>query len=444
METVPNRNELSWEEKREERFKRWLSPDIEFASPEAEQLYKERTTRFIKVIKLEEPDRVPCILPSGFFPAYYAGYDLKTVMYDFEKLKKAYLKFIDEFDMDTFTGPSLVFPGKALDITDHRLHKWPGHGLPDNASLYQYVEKEYMGPDEYSALLGNPADFWWRCLLPRVVGALEPFKKLPPMNGMMGIPMMFYAAVATPDVEAAFKKMFEAGKEVIKWQKVVGEVNMASLAAGIPNLRGGAMGGAPFDNIADMLRGTHGMVMDTYRQPEKLHEAMDYWLKLQLETSVKNFPMTACPICMMRLHKGDDTFMSDKQFEEFYWPTLRAIFMAMIEEGLVPVPFAEGRYTNRLKQIADTPKSGVVWWFDQTDMAQAKEILGDVCCIMGNVPSSIVMTGTVAQVKENCRKLIKGCAPGGGYILSGGASVDKGNIENLQAMMEAVKEYGVY
>ena len=147
---------------------------------------------------------------------------------------------------------------------------------------------------------------------------------------------------------------------------------------------------------------------------------------------------------MMPLHKGDDVFMSDKQFEEFYWPTLRAIFMAMIEEGLVPVPFAEGRYTNRLKQIADTPKSGVVWWFDQTDMAQAKETLGNVSCIMGNLPSSIAIKGTVTQVKEYCRKLIEDCAPGGGYILSGGASVHKGKIENLQVMMEAAKEYGVY
>ena len=94
--------------------------------------------------------------------------------------------------------------------------------------------------------------------------------------------------------------------------------------------------------------------------------------------------------------------------------------MAMIEEGLVPMPFAEGRYTNRLKQITDTPKSGVVWWFDQTDMAQAKKTIGDICCIVGNVPTSIVMKGTVQQVKDNCRQLIKDCAPGGGYILGGG------------------------
>src|SRR4030065_508422 len=120
MDGVNNWEKLTWQEKREGRFQRWLSPDVKFRNKEAEKLYKERTTRFIKAIKLEEPDRVPCILPSGFFPAYYAGYDLKTVMYDYTKMKEAYLKFIVDFDMDAYTGPSLIFPGRALDITDPR------------------------------------------------------------------------------------------------------------------------------------------------------------------------------------------------------------------------------------------------------------------------------------------------------------------------------------
>jgi uroporphyrinogen-III decarboxylase len=183
--------------------------------------------------------------------------------------------------------------------------------------------------------------------------------------------------------------------------------------------------------------------MDLRRQPKKLHEAMERLLTLSMKL-YKGFPMTNCPVVMMPLHKGDDTFMSDKQFDEFYWPYLRRLFMAMIEEGLVPMPFAEGRYTNRLKQIADTPRSGVIWYFDQTDMAEAKKILGNICCIGGNVPTSIVMTGTPREVKEYCRKVIKTCAPGGGYILMGGASIDKGNIPNLKAMMEAAYEYGTY
>ena len=57
---------LTPDEKRAERFKRWLSPpNTEFSSPEAENGYKKRVTRFIKAIQLEKPDRVPFMLPAG-------------------------------------------------------------------------------------------------------------------------------------------------------------------------------------------------------------------------------------------------------------------------------------------------------------------------------------------------------------------------------------------
>jgi uroporphyrinogen-III decarboxylase len=444
MTTNKEWKDMTWQEKREERFKRWQSPNVKFRSKEAEKLYKERTTRFIKAVKLEEPDRVPCMLPTGVYPPFYAGYTVREVMYDFEKLKKAYLKFIDEFDMDSYTGPGLIFPGKALDITDHRLHKWPGHGLPANASLYQYVEKDYLKADEYPALLSNPADFWWRVLLPRTVGSLEPLKKLPQMSGMMGVPLMFYAAMAAPDVEAAFKTMFEAGKEVIKWQQAVAEINIASCAAGIPELRGGGMGGAPFDNIADFFRGTQGMVMDMYRQPEKLHEVMEKIVPNTIKNAVAMADATGCPFCFMPLHKGDESFMSPKQFETFYWPTYRRVLMGQIEEGLVPFPFAEGRYGARLEVIKDLPKGSMLWSFEDIDMARAKKVLGSSACIAGNVPSSVLYTKTPKEVKEYCRKLIETCAPGGGYILTGAAGMNEGNPDILRAMMEAVKEYGVY
>jgi hypothetical protein len=57
---------MSWQEKREERFKKWLAADgISFSRPEAEKKYKERATRMIKAIKMEIPDRVPVHLTSA-------------------------------------------------------------------------------------------------------------------------------------------------------------------------------------------------------------------------------------------------------------------------------------------------------------------------------------------------------------------------------------------
>jgi uroporphyrinogen-III decarboxylase len=77
-------------------------------------------------------------------------------------------------------------------------------------------------------------------------------------------------------------------------------------------------------------------------------------------------------------------------------------------------------------------------------MARAKQILGKNCCIQGNVPASLIVTGDPADVKASCKKLIETCAPGGGYILAAGCSAENPKLENLRAMLAAVKEYGMY
>jgi uroporphyrinogen-III decarboxylase len=136
--------------------------------------------------------------------------------------------------------------------------------------------------------------------------------------------------------------------------------------------------------------------------------------------------------------------MSEKQFNTFYWPTLKRVMDAFIDEGLICTLFAEGSYNTRLEGATDFPKGSVVWWFDQSDMVRAKKILGDKFCITGNVPSSLIVTGSPKDVKERCRRLIEDCGKGGGYILGAGCIADDPKLENLRAMMEAVREYGVY
>ncbi len=107
--------------------------------------------------------------------------------------------------------------------------------------------------------------------------------------------------------------------------------------------------------------------------------------------------------------------------------------------------FAEGSYNQRLEYLGDFPKGWVTWLFDQTDMARAKKIIGDTCCISGNVPASLMVTGQPQQVKDYCRRLIETCAPGGGYILAGGCqATETKNPNNFRVFMEAAVEYGTY
>ena len=436
--------DLTPDEKREERFRKWLAaPGVEFASPEAEKAYKERATRLGKAIRGEEPDRVPVQLPSGNFPAYYIGRTLQRVMYDYDELHRAWTEFLHDFDMDTYRGPGLVHAARVLEILDYKLYKWPGHGLAPDVKGYQFVEGEYMMADEYDALMKDPSDFSFRVLMPRLAGVLEPLKKFAPFSSMLGRPMNMVPTFMRPEVQAAFQALIDAGKEMSKWQKAVSACNREALAVGLPSIQCGAAA-APFDTIGDALRGTQGIMMDMYRQPDKLNRAMDFIADINIERAIEGANASGGITVWFALHKGDDTFMSPKQFETFYWPTLKKVIMALINEGIMVSLFAEGRYLTRLDVIKELPKGWAIWHFDQTDMATAKKVIGDSACIMGNVPTSLMCTGTAKDVKEYCRKLIEICAPGGGYILTGGASATETNAENLHAMMNAAKEYGVY
>jgi len=431
-------------EKRDVRFKRWLSPsDVRFPTPEAEKAYKEKVNRFITAIKLEEPDRVPVVLPVGFFPVYYAGTTLQAVMYDYRELRRAWLKFLHDFEMDTYSGPGIVFPGTVFEKLDYKLFKWPGHGLSPDTQSYQFFEDERMKAEDYDALIKDPSDFMMRKFMPSILSALEPFRELNQLTVMWGMPMNYFTPFGRQDVQTAFKILAEVGKDIAEWLKVVEECEKERIALGIPYFMGGGAE-APFDILGDKLRGTKGILTDMFRRPDKLLEAMERIIPITLEAGIEAANKSGIPISGFALHKGNDTFMSEKQFETFYWPSLKKVLLGLIDEGIVPLLFAEGSYMNRLDIIKDLPRGATIWWFEQMDMARAKEVMGDIACIAGNISSSVLCTGTPRDVKEQCRKLIEVAGRDGGYILAGGAGIDKGNPDNLRAIMEAAKEYGVY
>src|SRR4030042_6766779 len=91
--------ELSPDERREERFQRWLSPpNVKSTPPAAEKAYKERVTRLVAAIQLKKPDRVPVMMPGGFVAAACTGVPLGKIMYDYEELCRITIKFLQEFE----------------------------------------------------------------------------------------------------------------------------------------------------------------------------------------------------------------------------------------------------------------------------------------------------------------------------------------------------------
>jgi len=438
---------LTPDQKRESLFEAWLSPQgIEFASPEAEKAYRERVARIRDAATLKKPDRVPVCPMVGFFPAFYAGFTPQEVMYDYDKLVQAFKKYVLDFEPDAHGGAIGPGPGRFFEILDYRLYAWPGHGVSPMHS-YQCLEGEYMKEDEYDALIQDPSNYFLSTYLPRIFKALEPLQKIPPLTNILEMYSAFsvvnFIPFGMPDVQEALHKLMEAGNEAVRWIGYALAHDRELAAAGFPGFFGGGTK-APFDIIGDTLRGTRGIMMDMFRRPEKILKAVEVFTPLAVKMGASMARQSGNPLVFIPLHKGADGFMSDEQFRKFYWPSLRDVLVGLIEEGCVPLPWAEGGYNSRLDVIRDVPEGKVIWGFDRTDMVEARKKLEGISCIGGNMPIDLLSIGTPEQVRDYARKLIEEVAGEGGYIMMTGAVMDEVKPENVRAMIEAVKEYGVY
>ena len=438
--------EMTAEEKRKARLEAWIAPQgDQFQSPDAEASYRAAVVRFKDAVQMEKkPDRVPILLLATFMPSYLYGVTAHEAMYDTDKLLAAHKKFLEDYRPDYYVTPALIGAGKIFDILDYKQYKWPGHGISEK-SAYQAVEGEYMLAEDYEALIDDPSDFWVRRWMPRVYGALEPLKHLSAFTDAWEVVLVSLQMIpfGIPPVQNALKALMEAGNEAMAWIGKIAGFETGAKAMGFPGCFGGATK-APFDIIGDTLRGTRGLMMDMYRRPDMVLKAVERFTPLAIKQGVGGATMNGCPVVFIPLHKGADGFMSDEQFRTFYWPTLKALILGLVDEGCVPFLFCEGSYNTRIEYLKELPKGSCLWIFDRTDMKRVKQLVGDKLCIGGNVPSGMILTGTPERVKTYCKELIDVAGKGGGYIMSFGTSMDEGKAETIHAMVDFTKEYGVY
>jgi hypothetical protein len=409
-----------------------------------EALYNARKKRITDAIELKVPDRVPIASSFAFFPARYCGRTMKEMMYDPETLWETELKATLDFEPDLTRNPFPgTFMGPLLDALDYRQMQWPGGQLGPDVP-YQFVEGEYMKADEYDHWFSDPMDFMVHKYWPRISGSLKGLEKLPSFTNFINfLGLGWFGSLGLPEVQEALEALKRAGQEAARLSSYSRRFGEKLREEGFPT-QGAGYASAPFDVIGDYFRGTKGIMLDMYRRPDTVLKACEKVLPLEIERGVTSARNSGGIFVFIPLHKGLDGFMSPDQFKKFYWPTLRELMLAIIGEGLAPLPFWEGDCTSRLELIKDLPAGKAVYRFEATDMLKAKDILGDRICIRGNVPISILATGTPDDVRAYCKTLINHAGKGGGFIMDSAAGFSDARTENVRAMFEFTKEYGVY
>jgi len=420
-------------------------PQTPVFEPSPEYLAREK--RFNDAVALRKPDRVPVASLAAFFMTQYGGMTNAEAMYDHERTAEVWLAATKKLNWDMAPPPFTIFPGPVWEKFGLKTFKWPGYDLKENLP-YQFVESEYMLADEYDEFLSNPSDFVVRKMMPRMATILEPMVMLPPLHWLSsGYTLtMFAAAMAgAPPIVNMLKQIIEVGEEMNRWNAMQAKLGMDLAMAGYPMITN-AFAEAPFDWVSDMFRGLRGVMLDMYRQPDKLKATIELFTDFAIQSAMMSAQMTGNKRIFIPLHRGAGGFLSNDQFAEFYWPGLKALMLALIDAGLTPMPFLEGDYTPRLEFLAEMPPGKVLGHFDIVDLQKTKEILGDTMCFWGNVPASLLVTGTPQQVKDYTKELIDTFGDTGGLIVDGAVDgVPRDSKRgNEGAMTETVFEYGVY
>lgn len=411
--------------------------------PSTQELYNERLKRMQAAQDLTTYDRVPIVPKMNFFYAHEYGLSHYETMCDLRNILPGLRAYLREFQPDAVWGPA-QYPIHALEALGSNYIRWPGaeHGIGLDQS-FQILDGEYMHEDEYGEFCLDPTHFILTKWLPRRNRNLAGLAKL---NFQDLVEMGLFGGIAPfddPDVRQAVDALQRAAVASKQWLAGNAAFFETAIEEGVP--LGPTLGQTcPFDMLADNFRGMVNCIMDTVTRPDELHEALDVMTELCIRNGLNGLKAAGHRYLFIPLHMGVDEFMSPETYAEFYWPGLKKLMMAGIEAGLTPYVFCEGNYTTRLEQLCDVPKGKVIYMFEKVDMKRAKETVGQVACICGNVPTATLMFGTREQVADETKRLLDICAPGGGFIMDCSIVLDKCSKENLHQMFETTLTYGKY
>ncbi len=393
-----------------------------------EQLYAQRLARYTTAMRNGKPDCIPIRPFVAEFTAKYAGYTCQEVTQDYRTAFAAARKCAADFDWDAVVG-NMVYAWSGLtQAIGMKYYAMPGIELPVDTG-FQYLEppegEAWMLDDEYDLLIEDPTGYLFNVWLPRVsADVVEPGQPSTMRNNMS----FLKGGMAMLDYFNGF------GTQAAQLRAESGTVSAIS---GILK--------APLDIIADKLRGYRGMCMDMFRQPDKLLAACEAMMPHLLATAAGGAdPDRNVPVGLW-LHRGCTPFLSPQQFEKFFWPTLKQIIEGLWEQGIQTLLYAEGEWNGNLKHIAELPDQSIIYHVDRGDIFEVHKAVGHKFCLSGGIPNELLAFGTPDDIRAYCKKIIDGVAGDGGYIMDASAIMqDDTEVENLKAMTDFTREYGVY
>ena len=389
---------------------------------------KDKMTRYERIEEawnFREADRVPVSPLNCYIQAYRGGISIREMFHEPEKLIQAVIKtrsIIGEGDQEDPNITTLqhlgLIPKAGWDQVTLDWRIWDD--FPPKGNIPSFYEKvmieDYDDVMErgFSTLLFNKKIF------------KDVFKR--------SFDDFLYYEFEYPEIYAQ------------AWRKFVLEQEVPIVMGGRATI--------PFELVL-YYRGFNQFAMDLFEQPEKVKEMCEYVLEYEILNALKSAvimgagEVPGAEKIFFQAGIVGPPYVSPEVFEEFVWPTLKKGVDMIVNRGFKAHVHTDGDLTSVLPILKDIskglPKGKVLLDFEKTDMKKAKEVLGDSACIWGNVPASLLCYGSPQDVELYCKKLIKDCAEGGGFILATECETPwDAKPENVNAMIDTAVKYGQY
>jgi uroporphyrinogen-III decarboxylase len=371
-------------------------------------LFGERLARIQKVVNLEPVDRVPVVYMGVAFAPRYMGVSMKDFCADPELALQANLNAIER--LGGLDGVNLAGGGR---ITPILTGLWasklgvPGRDLPDD-SLWQVREAEVMTQADYDTIIAKGWMGFFAEYLPRVIDPSEFFEAMGWLeaNGMR---------IQQLHMERGLVVVCNAPIQVT----------------------------IPFEYLCGG-RSMSKFFFDLYRIPDKVEAVMEVMLAETLAQIEALPPIPGIAGTWVGGWRSASALIAPKLWDRFVWPYCVKIIEAHVAKGYTPVLHWDQDWTRDLGRLKDLPAKKCILNPDgMTDMKKFKEQAGDHMAMMGDVPASLLVTGTPEDVDTYVKELIE-LFEGRGLIVCPGCDAPiNAKPGNIKALIEATHKYGV-
>ena len=198
----------------------------------------------------------------------------------------------------------------------------------------------------------------------------------------------------------------------------------------------------PFEMLS-MARSFGPFLLDLYRRPDKVIAAMEVMMAETLDTLSSQFKTTKKQFGNTAISRSANTFISPKHFEKFVFPYVKKLAELYISANLIMIFHLDQDWLKFLPLFRTLPEGRYILQLDgATDIFEAKKVIGDRMCLMGDVPARLLKLGTARDVEQYCRKLINTIGKGSGFILSCGCDLPvDAKFDNVKTMVDTAKNY---